>query len=77
MLEIRYHLSDKSSGNNRGREKLMKKRDKLVNIILVLVFFIGLSVLLYPTVSDYWNRKTQSRAVADYENKVSSITVED
>ena len=55
----------------------MKKRDKLVNIILVLVFFIGLSVLLYPTVSDYWNRKTQSRAVADYENKVSSITVED
>lgn len=77
MLEIRYHLSDKSSVNNRGREKLMKKRDKLVNIILVLVFFIGLSVLLYPTVSDYWNRKTQSRAVADYENKVSSITVED
>lgn len=56
----------------------MKKRnDKLVNIILVLVFFVGLSVLLYPTISDYWNSKTQSRAVSDYVKKASSITVDD
>lgn len=56
---------------------MKKKKDKLVNIILVLVFFVGLSVLLYPTISDYWNSKTQSHAVADYVSKVSSITVDD
>ena len=27
----------------------------LSTILLVLVFFIGLSLLLYPSVSDYWN----------------------
>ncbi len=48
---------------------MKKENDKLVNIILVLVFFVGLSVLLYPTISDYWNSKTQSRAVSDYVKK--------
>lgn len=56
---------------------MKKKSSKLVNIILALVFFVGLSVLLYPLISDYWNSKTQSRAVTDYVNKVSKITIDD
>lgn len=55
----------------------MKKKGSFLNIILVLIFFVGLSVLLYPTISDYWNSKTQSRAIANYEKRVSSITVDD
>lgn len=55
----------------------MKKKGSFINIILVLIFFVGLSVLLYPTISDYWNSKTQSRAIANYEKRVSSITVDD
>ena len=31
----------------------MKKH--LSTILLILVFLTGLSLLLYPTVSDYWN----------------------
>lgn len=49
----------------------MKKH--LPNILLILIFFIGLSLLLYPTVSDYWNSLHQSRAIADYAEKVANI----
>lgn len=52
------------------------KKD-LSSMILVLVFFMGLSVLLYPAVSDYINSKTQSRAVANYDSIMSEMKEED
>ena len=48
----------------------MKKH--LSTILLVAIFFIGLSVLLYPTVADYVNSKHQSRAIAEYVETLSS-----
>lgn len=42
-------------------------------ILLVLVLLIGLSLLLYPTLSDWWNDWKQSRAVADYVEQVANI----
>lgn len=52
------------------------KKDR-TNLILVLIFIIGLSVMLYPTVSDYWNSRTQSRAVATYSETVASMSEQD
>ncbi len=49
------------------------KKDALSNKILFLVFFVGLSLLLYPTVSNYWNSLFQTRAVARYTEKVASL----
>ena len=49
----------------------MKKN--LINILLILVFLIGLSLLIYPTFSDYWNSFHQSRAIATYTEKVAVI----
>lgn len=49
----------------------MKKR--FSTILLVLVFLVGLSVMLYPTVSDAVNRAHQTRAVVDYEHSVASM----
>ena len=49
----------------------MKKH--LSTILLVLIFFIGLSVLLYPTLADYVNSKHQSRAIAAYVEAMSKI----
>lgn len=46
-------------------------------IILILVFFVGLSVLLYPTISNYINQKNQSRAVIDYDTAVSKMKKDD
>lgn len=55
----------------------MKPKRDYSNILLVLIFFIGLSVLLYPTISDYWNSKVQSRAIVDYEAMLANMTPED
>lgn len=55
----------------------MKITSKIVSLIFLIVFFIGLSVLLYPAFSQYWNSKVQSRAVADYERMLQNISKED
>ncbi len=49
----------------------MKKH--LSTLLLVLVFFIGCSIMLYPSVSDWWNSKVQTRAVTDYSTAVSDM----
>lgn len=57
------------------RERLMKNRK--TTIILLLSFFVGLSVLLYPSISSYWNSKTQSEAIVDYESMLQNFKPED
>ena len=46
-------------------------------ILLTLGFLIGISVLLYPAFSNYWNSKTQSRAIVDYESVLEHLEPED
>lgn len=48
-------------------------RKHLSTIILILVFLVGLSLLLYPTVSDYWNSLHQSRAISQYSEQVADL----
>ena len=45
--------------------------------MLVLVLLTGLAVILYPTVSDYWNSLHQSRAIASYSEAVAKTAPED
>ena len=54
----------------------MKKNNK-IGILLVLMLFVGVCGLLYPSVSQYWNSKTQSRAVTNYQEILASIKTED
>ena len=49
-------------------------KNKTSTIILFLAFLVGLSLLLYPTASDYWNSMHASKAVADYSTQVSQLT---
>ena len=49
------------------------KKGTLSTMILILVFFVGLSLLLYPTISDYWNSLHQSRAIAQYAEQVAEM----
>jgi sortase A len=59
------------SSFSNNKERPMKK--KRYNIVLTVAFFIGLSLLLYPTVSDYWNSFHQTRAIADYAESVAEL----
>ncbi len=49
------------------------KKSSFTTILLILIFFAGLSLLLYPSVSDYWNSLHQSRAVAEYAEQVANL----
>lgn len=52
----------------------MKKKSGVIStIIFTLIFIIGLAIMLYPIVSDWWNSKVQSRAVASYDQTVAEM----
>ena len=53
---------------------MRKKRAQ--SYIPLLVFLIGLSLLLYPTVSDRWNAVHQSRAITSYARVVDNMDTE-
>jgi len=52
-------------------------KGKLTNLLLVLLFFSGLGLLLYPTVSDYYNSWLQSQAIAEYSHQVDEQAAEE
>lgn len=52
-------------------------RSRKIWIILTIGFLIGVSVLLYPSFSNFWNSKTQSRAIVDYEAILQYMEPED
>lgn len=48
-------------------------RKHLSTIILVFILIIGLSLLLSPSVSNYWNSFHQTRAIAKYAENVANL----
>ncbi len=46
-------------------------------IFLILGFLVGICILLYPAFSDFWNSKTQSRAITNYESVLENLKPED
>lgn len=54
-----------------------KKKSNFSTILLVVILLVGLSLLLYPTVSDYWNSFHQTRAIASYDAALANMEPED
>ena len=54
----------------------MKKKRNLITVLLFVIFLAGLSLLLYPSVSDYWNSLHQTRAIANYTEEVAVLDQE-
>lgn len=52
-------------------------RSRFSSIILVIMFIIGLCLVLYPSIADYWNHRVQSRAIVDYEAALKNMSKED
>ena len=53
----------------------MKKH--MTTILLIFIFLVGLSLMLYPTISDWWNSFHQSQAIASYRQQVEQMSDED
>ena len=49
------------------------KKKHISTIIIALIFLAGLGFLLYPTVSNLWNRAHQSRTIATYTKQVEKL----
>ena len=52
---------------------MKKKKGNHITILLVLILLVGLSLLLYPSVSDYWNSLHQTKAIATYAEDVANL----
>ena len=51
----------------------MKKKGRLTTVLLAAAFLVGLGLLLYPSVSDYWNSFHQSQVVDTYKEDVQTM----
>lgn len=56
---------------------MKKKSSNFTTILLVLILLAGLSLLLYPSVSDYWNSLHQSRTIATYAEEVANLDTDE
>ncbi len=65
----------KQETENTGNRKSGKR--VFLSVILDLVFIAGICLLLYPSFSNWWNEQHMSRAVASYQETVSSMSEED
>ena len=52
---------------------MKKSKGSFSTIILIVLLITGLSFLLYPTVSDYWNSMHQSRVITKYSDDVAKL----
>lgn len=48
-----------------------ERAERTMTILLILIFAVGLSLLLYPTVSDWWNSFHATQAIASYDAAVA------
>ena len=52
---------------------MKKKRDHFLTVLFILILFAGLSLLLYPSISNYWNSFHSTQAIANYTEKVANL----
>lgn len=52
---------------------MRKKSNVISTIVLIIMLLVGLSVMLYPTFSDWWNKNLASHNVASYNEAVAEI----
>ena len=52
-------------------------KNRKIMLFLTIGFLVGVCILLYPAFSDYWNSKTQSRAITSYESILENLDAAD
>lgn len=51
-------------------------KSKLFNLLIVIMFFVGLSVLLYPAIGNFINQKRSSHSISTYNTAVDNTSKE-
>lgn len=53
-------------------KKFIKKHG--FSICMLIICMVGIVLVAYPSVSDYWNSKVQSKAIQNYQQKVNELS---
>lgn len=53
-----------------------KKKNNFTTVLLVLILIAGLSLLLYPPISNYWNSFRQSEVISNYADEMNNMDSE-
>ena len=52
---------------------MKKKKGNFTTVLLYLILLVGLSLLVYPSFSNYWNSSRQSQVISNYAEELSHI----
>ncbi len=58
-------------------ENKTKKKGGFTTVLLLVVLLCGVGLVLYPSVSNYWNSFHQTRAIANYAEEVANMDNEE
>ena len=68
---------EEQQGEEKGRDRKQKKQRRgpsISTIVLVIILLAGVGILLYPSVSDWWNSMHATRAIASYVTAVEDLS---
>ncbi|MCI8430766.1 MAG: class C sortase [Lachnospiraceae bacterium] len=68
---------EEQQGEEKGRDRKEKKQRRgpsISTIVLVIILLAGVGILLYPSVSDWWNSMHATRAIASYVTAVEDLS---
>jgi len=65
---------EEQQGEEKGKQKKKKRGPSVSTIILVIILLAGVGILLYPSVSDWWNSMHATRAIAGYVTAVEDMS---
>ncbi len=67
---------EQQQGEEKDRQK-KRKGPSISTIILVIILLTGVAILLYPSVSDWWNSMHATRAIAGYVTAVEDMSAQE
>ncbi|MCD7823701.1 MAG: class C sortase [Oscillospiraceae bacterium] len=71
--DVRYRKRNR----RRAERRAESKKRSFVTPLLFLTLLVGVAIVIYPSFASWWNSKVQSRAVASYDDAVSSLSETD
>jgi len=72
LMKKKKQIEEQTEEQTEGKPK--KKGPSVSTIILVVILVVGMGILLYPSVSDWWNSMHATQAIAGYSEAVEQLS---
>ena len=68
-------MKKKEAEKKKGKKK--RKGPSISTIILFIILLAGVGILLYPSISDWWNSMHATKAIAGYVTAVEDLSAQE